>query len=79
MDPGPDEKVCPTKFACTILHRLPPRGDPRASESLQALVVEIYMLWCWMDIREDECRVVTDSSHYESPVHRWRAIIVTNS
>jgi hypothetical protein len=37
------------------------------------------MLWCWMDIREDECRVVTDSSHYESPVHRWRAIIVTNS
>jgi hypothetical protein len=55
MDTGPDEMACPTKFACTILHRLPQRGDPRASEGLRAPVVEIYMLWCWMDIREDEC------------------------
>jgi hypothetical protein len=28
------------------------------------------MLWCWMDIRQDVWRVVTDSSYYKSPVHR---------
>src|SRR5829696_4107527 len=28
------------------------------------------MLWCWTDMRGDECRLVTDNRYYACSVHR---------
>jgi len=29
-----------------------------------------YILWCWIDMREDGCCVVTESSYYTGSCHR---------